>query len=95
MTPDTWPEVHYLKTWPAFFDAVACGAKPFEVRKDDRGFAVGQLLILQRYDPETGKYSEDEHGAHVCLARRVSYVLRGGQLGIEEGYVVLGLERPA
>ncbi len=77
---------HVLKTWPPFFQHVASGVKPFEVRKDDRSFAVGDVLHLREWDPYTSAYTDrfDE--------RTVTYVLRGGEFGIEAGYVVLGLK---
>jgi hypothetical protein len=86
---------HCLKTWPESWDAVARGEKTFEVRRDDRGFEVGDILVLEKWDSETGHYvSRDLAGGGELqvLRRRVSYVLPGGQLGIEPGYVVLGLK---
>jgi hypothetical protein len=44
-------QLHTLKTWPDQFTAVADGSKTFEVRYDDRGFAVGDLLRLAEWDP--------------------------------------------
>jgi hypothetical protein len=78
--------IHELKCWPEFFSAVARKTKPFEVRKADRVYAVGDALVLREWDPATGLYTSQE------TARRVIYVLPGGQFGIESGYVVLGLE---
>jgi hypothetical protein len=80
---------HALKTLPEFFDAVESGAKTFEVRKDDRGFAVGDLLILERWSPERGYI--DENGMARYAVRRITYKLDGGQFGIEKGWCVLGL----
>jgi ribosomal protein S17 len=77
--------IHELKCWPDFYEAVLNGNKTFEVRKDDRGFKVGDILHLREWNPKTETYSGRE------LARTVTYILRGGQLGIEEGYVVMGL----
>lgn len=84
---------HWLKCWPNYYDAVASGEKPFEVRKDDRGFQRGDVIILQRTDPERLYEVEyDLHGKpYRELRRRITWILTGGQFGIEPGYVVLGL----
>ena len=47
---------HRLKTWPVFYDDVECGAKTFEIRKNDRNFQVGDILILEKYDPDKKEY---------------------------------------
>jgi len=45
-------EVHVLKLWPEYFEAVASGAKTVELRReDDRHFAVGDVLVLREYRP--------------------------------------------
>lgn len=81
-------KIHELKKWPEFFDAVWRQEKLFEVRKDDRNFQVGEYLMLQRFDPETGDFTGDE------LMTKITYKLSGGQFGIEPGYCVLGIEPP-
>ena len=88
-------EVHSLKTWPEFFDAVADGRKTFEVRRDDRAFRVGDIVTLLRWEPEHQAFTT-VMGQPVKLSRRVTYILVGGDagpglFGIEMGYVVLGL----
>ncbi len=50
---------HYLKIWPEYFDAVRTGKKTFEVRKYDRHFVLGDILILHEYDPETKRYARN------------------------------------
>lgn len=85
---------HYLKTWPNYWDAVDRGDKPFEVRRDDRGFQRGDILVLEKWDPRTGHYLYAplaEGGQKQILRRRITYVMSGGQLGVESGYVILGL----
>jgi len=51
---------HELKTWPKFFQALWCGDKTFEVRKNDRGFKERDEIVLQEYDPETEEYTGRE-----------------------------------
>lgn len=74
---------HHLKTWPEFYEAVICGRKTVEVRKDDRSFALGDTLVLHEWDPaieaETGRWT----------LRLVTHVLRGW--GVEQGYVALSI----
>lgn len=95
MSQETTPRdrFHALKTWPEFFDAVCEGRKTFEVRRDDRGFREGDILGLQRWEPERGDYTRDGTGHPIMRAVRVTYVLPGGQFGVEPGFVVLGLGR--
>ena len=85
---------HFLKTLPEFFAAVADGSKTFEVRRDDRGFEVGDTLILQEFDPSKavlGLPREKHTYTGREIRRRVIYKLDGGQFGIEAGFCVLGL----
>ena len=81
--------VHELKTWPAYFDAVARGEKTFEVRRDDRAFQKGDIVRLFYFDP---KKSSALQPHSIAIERRISFVLTGGQHGIEPGFVVLALE---
>lgn len=76
---------HELKTWPPYYQAVEEGRKPFEARKADRPFAVGDVLILKEFDPERG-YSGRE------LRRRVTYMLADPTF-VRPGFVILGLGR--
>lgn len=84
--------IHSLKTWDVYFDAVYDGSKPFEVRYDDRGYQSGDVLLLQRWEPEKHDYTRDGSGHPATISKRVSYVLRGGQFGVQPGYVVMGLQ---
>lgn len=75
-----------LKTWPEYFEEVKAGTKSFEVRKDDRPFRPGVVLVLQEYEPTTSTYS-----GRVCR-RRVKQVWRKDFPGLQQGYCVMALE---
>jgi hypothetical protein len=84
-----WPyKIHELKTVPPYFDAVKSGTKTFEVRRDDRGFQPGDLLVLREWLPEIGEYSPA-----APVFREITYVLQGleaARFGVLDGFVVLG-----
>ena len=79
---------HKLKCWPVFFDAILHNEKNFEVRRDDRGFQKGDILILQRTTSDS-PYNVDYD--YYEIRKRVSYILTGGQFGIAAGYVIMAL----
>ena len=88
--------IHKLKTWEPYWNAIACGYKNFEVRRDDKGFQKGDVVELIRCDKTpygTWEVKTDYHGkpAHV-ITKQISYILTGGQFGIEPGYVVMALQ---
>ena len=75
---------HRVKIWPKFYDEVAGGMKPFELRKDDRNYAVGDELRLEEYDPEMKIYTGR------TVTAKVIYKLER-MPGLEDGYCVLAL----
>ena len=94
------PREHDLKLETAYFDALLSGDKNFEVRRDDRGFQRGDILVLCRWGrTASGAIGYLDHRGWAAtrldaqsIRRRITYILTGGQFGIEPGYVVLGLE---
>jgi hypothetical protein len=78
---------HFLKCDAPMFDAIARGDKNFEIRKDDRAYQAGDHLNLERLPfPGDALYS------HVHIQScEVTFVLRGGQYGLEDGYVALSI----
>lgn len=86
----TIPEMefdHELKVLPAYFHPLSSGEKPFEVRRDDRGFQKGDVLWLREWEPKLGgRYTRNAEFV------RVTWILTGGQFGIEPGFVVMGVD---
>jgi hypothetical protein len=84
---------HKLKILPEYFIAVQKGIKTFEIRKNDRNYQVGDRLILQEYY----NYAPNEFKLKGCytgneITKKITYILEGGQYGLEEGYVILSIE---
>ena len=78
------PKAIDLKIEPKYFEAQEKGNKNFEIRKNDRGYQVGDLLFLHEY--ENNQYTGR------LLVRKVTYITSYKQ---KEGYVVLGTKRLA
>lgn len=77
---------HRLKCWPEYFQALESGDKKFELRKNDRPFGVGDKLILQEYNPNTGEYTGR------CIDFTISYILRNApEFGLHPEYCILSL----
>lgn len=64
-------KTHTLKTWPAYYEAVRSGAKTFEIRLDDRNFAIGDRLELKQWDRVTQSFINKE--VSVCV--EITYLL--------------------
>lgn len=43
-------KIHELKVKPVYFEAVKEGIKTFELRRDDRNFKVGDILLLREWE---------------------------------------------
>lgn len=73
---------HHLKTWPRYFSEVRRGVKSLEIRHDDRGYQVGDVLVLQEFKPHGyrsagGDFTGEEHRV------LVTHMMRGGDPFIE------------
>jgi hypothetical protein len=72
-------DVHELKTWPEYFQAVKAGTKTFEIRKNDCDYKVSDILLLREWKPMgyskvspdfmTGEYTGD------ALKVKITYIL--------------------
>lgn len=76
--------MHELKIWSKYYADVASGSKTFEVRLDDRGYEVGDLLVLYEYGPDT------KLPGNGIAYRRVTYIGRD-MPGVMPGYVVMSI----
>lgn len=86
--------IHELKTDPEPFEAIRCGNKTFELRKDDRSYAVGDILVLKK---TLHSAAEMVVGAPLqftgdTLEVKVRHLLRSPAYGLGEGWVILSIE---
>lgn len=74
---------HELKLSTKFFEEALKGRKPFEIRYDDRGYKVGDDIILKEYDDD---YTGRE------ISGRITYILTDIFVGLKPGYVAFTYE---
>ena len=72
---------HLLKILPGYYADITTGRKSFEVRENDKDFKLGDLLQFRHVSDEI-----IYPGVWI-----ITYILRGGQHGIDPSYVVLGI----
>ena len=75
---------HRLKLQSKYWDDVKEGTKAFEVRKNDRGFKVGDIVTFNLV------YESGNDGGVKMEPKVIKYVLQGGQYGISDEYCVIG-----
>lgn len=74
---------HELKCWPVFFQSVADRVKNFELRKNDRNFKVGDIIVLMEYEPIRERWTGRSR------TRKVKSILQNFY-GLKKGYCILG-----
>ncbi len=84
---------HDLKCWIEFFEEISTRRKKFELRKNDRGFAVGDTLILREWNNASKTYTGR------IVARTVTYLLEhkpdaecAANYGLAPEYVIMSLD---
>ncbi|MEB4674229.1 DUF3850 domain-containing protein [Enterobacteriaceae bacterium G50] len=65
--------IHQVKIAPTYFKAVVAGEKRAELRKDDRGYRVGDVLSL--CECTHGKYTGREYSALITHILPVNDIL--------------------
>lgn len=76
--------IHELKILPEYFDAVRCGDKRFEIRKNDRNFLRGDILRLNEWDGE--KYTGES------IDVLVRYVLYDFRDGLKDDFCIMSID---
>lgn len=79
---------HELKIDQEYFKAVKDGRKKFEIRKNDRDYHVGDLLVLREYNPNCRSYTDESIKVEITYltdyAQRNDHVVLGIKV-IQEG----------
>lgn len=90
-------KIHELKILPQYFNAIKEEKKNFELRKDDRDFQVGDVLMLKEFNLQE-KYETIE-GAETYFSgnkilRQITYIFKDEteSMGLSKDYAILGIK---
>lgn len=77
------PKIHQIRLSAQYFEDVCSGKKNFELRKNDRGYKIGDILEMMEYKDgrNTGRMARAE----------VTYLLED-YTGLEEGYCIMAVK---
>ncbi len=86
------PTQHELKIWPAFFEQVISGKKKFEIRRNNRNYQVGDILLFREYKQECvhGYPTVGEYTGRKAYFN-IDYILEGYQWGIRHEFVAMSI----
>ena len=78
------PKTIAVKCLPEYFEAALSGIKPWELRFDDRNYAVGDVLLMREW--KDGKYTGRQ------LTGKITFILRNFA-GLADGWVIMSIKR--
>lgn len=77
--------IHDLKILPEYFDLVQSREKTFEIRKNDRNYQIGDIVVLKEWDLIKQEYTGR------TVSRVITYILDDNTY-LQNGYVALGIK---
>lgn len=88
------PKIHELKSWPQFFRAIKDGSRTHELRRNDRDFNIGDVLILQEFDPDLQHYTGDVLNVEVTSITSFAQPCAVSGAALDPSFCILSV-RPA
>lgn len=80
MTQENGQKVHQIRIGASFFEDACSNIKSFELRKNDRGYKVGDILEMMEFD--------DRRNTGRMVRKLVTYILED-YTGLEDGYCIM------
>lgn len=71
--------IHELKSWPRFFAAIKAGRRKHELRRNDRDFKEGDILLLREWNNELQEFTGD-----VCNVRVTAITSRENPCAVSD-----------
>jgi hypothetical protein len=86
-------EVHHVKSWAHFFDAIKAGQKTHDLRKNDRDYKIGDQLWLKRYDNINGGYTGETLLVNITYMTSTYTPCAFSSSALHEDYCILSISK--
>lgn len=83
---------HRLKVFAKYADAIMSGAKTFEIRKNDRGYKVGDKIVFSVVTDEGISVEATERHPLNGATYRIDYILDDFE-GLAQKYVAFAISK--
>jgi hypothetical protein len=86
--------VHDVRSWSHLFQEMQAGRKKHDLRKNDRDYKVGDLLMLHEYDNINGRYTGRKLALNITyITGRTAVPCAVSSAVLDNDYVILSVER--
>lgn len=84
---------YFVKSWVPFFQAFKRGEKKHDMRDlKDRKYAVGDILVLEEYDPFAGEYTGETMKMKITYMTSRDTPCAFSSAALDSNYCILSLE---
>lgn len=84
--------VHEVRSWTHLFQEMKAGRKTHDLRKNDRNYQVGDVLMLNEYDNVTGRYTGQKLAMHITyITGRAAVPCAVSSAVLDNDYVILSV----
>jgi hypothetical protein len=89
MENSSHPELRYheLKCWPKPYSELVSGHKGYEIRRHDRNYQVGHMMLIREWDPDREQYT-GQYSTWI-----VQHLTPGGEWGLPQDLCILGVQK--
>lgn len=84
---------HHVKSWSHFFQAIKKGDKLHDLRKMDRDYNVGDILVLEEYDFINGTYTGDSLEVEISYITSNKVPCAFSSSALAKDYAILSLRK--
>ncbi|RYF15753.1 MAG: DUF3850 domain-containing protein [Oxalobacteraceae bacterium] len=85
------PVEHEVKSWPRLFAGLLDRTKRFELRRDDRGYEVGDFMRQREYDPEAQTYTGRWIRSRITYKTSAENPCALSDGGLQPGFCILSI----